>query len=305
MSKTTNRLYKWRKKQMNLLQIIEKQPIIPFIRETDLAIREPWYIPERRLLDYLLKYIQEGECIVKVSGTEYHLQKGDFCFIQPGDLHTLRGPSNSITPYVHMDIFFNQYRSQNFPTIQDQDELCQYKHLLQYKLNDLDHINVPVKLRLAHPITFREKMLKMIEISQNSDVLSILKAQHLATDLIMTIIRDHSSLHLQGVEQPQVLSWVEAYVSFHMQETITVEDLAQRAQLSPSRFNTVFKQKYGMSPHQYLLNRRVQHVQELLKTTNSSINRIAEYTGFADAQHLSKSFKKLVGCTPGAFRKKL
>ena len=39
-------------------------PVVPYIREADFAIRKPWYTPPRRLLDYLLLYVQEGECQV-------------------------------------------------------------------------------------------------------------------------------------------------------------------------------------------------------------------------------------------------
>ena len=57
-------------------------PVVPYIREADFAIRKPWYTPPRRLLDYLLLYVQEGECQVTVEGEELLLGSGDFCLIQ-------------------------------------------------------------------------------------------------------------------------------------------------------------------------------------------------------------------------------
>ena len=54
-------------------------PVVPYIREADFAIRRPWYTPPRRLLDYLLLYVQEGECQVVVEGDELLLSSGDFC----------------------------------------------------------------------------------------------------------------------------------------------------------------------------------------------------------------------------------
>jgi hypothetical protein len=43
------------------------EPVIPYIREADFAVRKPWYTPPRRLLDYLLLFVQEGEYLVNVE----------------------------------------------------------------------------------------------------------------------------------------------------------------------------------------------------------------------------------------------
>ena len=75
-------------------------PVVPYIREADFAVRTPWYTPPRRLLDYLLLYVQEGECQVVVEGEELLLGGGDFCLIQSNTLHSLRGLTETITPYA-------------------------------------------------------------------------------------------------------------------------------------------------------------------------------------------------------------
>jgi hypothetical protein len=56
-------------------------PVVPYIREADFAIRKPWYTPPRRLLDYLLLLVQEGQCLVEVEGEEPLLTAGDTCLI--------------------------------------------------------------------------------------------------------------------------------------------------------------------------------------------------------------------------------
>ena len=53
---------------MYLSEMLARQPIVPFIREGDFAVRAPWSVAARRLLDYLLVYIQEGECLFQVDG---------------------------------------------------------------------------------------------------------------------------------------------------------------------------------------------------------------------------------------------
>jgi transcriptional regulator GlxA family with amidase domain len=88
-------------------------------------------------------------------------------------------------------------------------------------------------------------------------------------------------------------------------EPLRVRDLAERAHLSQSHFSALFRQRFGMSPHQYLIHLRIQRAQELLRTTPHSLAYIAEQCGFADVHHLAKTFKRMNGISPGAYRGRL
>jgi AraC-like DNA-binding protein len=278
-------------------------PIVPFIRQSDFAVRKPWNIPERRLLDYLLIYIQEGHCLIHVEGVDYHCQAGDFCLIQPRDLHTLQGKTDTITPYAHLDIFYNPRREESFPSRPGQVDLSLVRHLIQPRLNDVHGIFVPVTFQPSQPVRFRDLMLKMIATWQHTDPLSQLEAQHIATEVILLLLKDYYASKHVVAQVPQSLSWIASYLSFHMSESLSVADMAKRAQLSPTHFSVVFRRHFGVSPHRYLLLMRVRHAEELLKSTDLSLLHIAEYTGFSDVHHFSKAFKKITGIAPGAFRK--
>lgn len=278
-------------------------PILPFIREADFAVRKPWDVPDRRLLDYLLVYVQEGQCLIQVEGTDYPCCEGDFFLIQPNEFHTLQGKTNTITPYVHMDIFYNPRREESFPSKPGQAELSPFKHLMQPRLNDISGICIPVKFRPSQAARFRDLMLKMVATWKQLDPLSQLEAQQLATDVVLLLLKDFYSAKYVVTQTPQSLNWITSYLSFHLAETLSVADMARRAQLSPSRFSAVFRQSFGLSPHKYLLRMRVEHAEELLKSTELSLQHIAEYTGFSDVHHFSKAFKKTTGLNPGEFRR--
>jgi len=277
-------------------------PIVPFIRQGDFAVRKPWHSPPRRLLDYLLIYIQEGHCLICVEETSYHFQAGEFCLVQPNDLHTLEGTTNTITPYVHMDIFYNPAREESFPTRPGQVDLSPYRHLLQPRLNDWNTIHIPVKFSPAHPAWFRETMLAMIGVWQHRDVIGQLEAQYHATALVLSLLKEQHQLTVETFQEPQSFNWVLSYLSFHLAEPLSVAEIAQHAHLSPSRFSKLFRQHFGLSPHQYLLHLRIQHAQSLLNRTNLTLEEVADYCGFADVHHFSKAFKKIVGYSPGVYR---
>jgi AraC-like DNA-binding protein len=292
------------KKLYDLLELILKQPIVPFIRQSEYAVRKPWKSPKRRLLDYLLIYIQEGNCQFWVDDMKYRFQGGDFCLIQPGSTNDLEGLTDTITPYAHFDIFYNADREASFPTMAGQIDLTAYEHLLQPRLNDIYGIDVPVRLQPRNPNKFRDLLLQIVELWQYREPLSQLKAQHLTTELIIILLEDHS-LTKPPINNSQLsFNWITSYFSFHLSEPITLQDMAARANMSPSRFSALFKKRFGTSPHQYLLDMRIRHARELLETTDLPQEKISAYCGFADIHHFSKAIKKRTGSPPGSFRNK-
>lgn len=277
-------------------------PVAPYIREADFAIRKPWFTPPRRLLDYLLLYVQKGECEVDVEGERLLLSDGDLCLIQPDTLHTLRGRTDTITPYLHLDVFFNPRRAEGFPTQGGQVSLSPHAHLVQPRLADLDWIDIPIRLSPINPVQFRTTLLKAVEAWQSGDVLSRLEADHQATTLVLSLFRQYGRLPDAAARGAHSLSWVPAYLSFNIGEPLTVAQMARRANLSPSRFSAVFRRRFGLSPHQYLLRLRIEHAQSMLTTTDLPLRDIAAACGFADEHHFSKAFKRMSGVSPGAYR---
>jgi AraC-like DNA-binding protein len=287
---------------LHLSEIMSKQPIVPYIRECDYAEREPWFMPERRLLDYLLIYIQEGQCLFRVDGEEYHFTSGDFCLIQPRSLNYLEGLTATRTPFAHFDIFYHAERESSFPTKAGQIDLSMYAHLVQPRLNDLLGVNIPVKFIPRNPLKFRNALLNMVECWQDRDPLKQLKAQSLAMELIISILEDNRQSGIQLDSSSPSLHWLSSYLSFHMMEPLTVQDMAKRANLSVSRFSALFKLQFGVPPHHFLLNMRINHAQELLRNSEFVQEEIAAFCGFADVHHFSKAFKSMVGLSPGRFR---
>lgn len=89
----------------------------------------------------------------------------------------------------------------------------------------------------------------------------------------------------------------------HLQEGITLEEVAQRVAMSYSWFRRIFKQYTGFSPHQYLLELKIQKAKDLLTTTNMSIKEIAFSAGFDNSEHFSSVFRNKTQLTPVSYRK--
>ncbi len=91
------------------------------------------------------------------------------------------------------------------------------------------------------------------------------------------------------------------YIADHCTRALRLEDICQAAGLSPSYLIRAFKQHYGMTPHAYLLNRRIQCSQHWLRQ-DRDLAEVALAAGFADQAHFQRTFKRQLAATPGQYR---
>ena len=94
------------------------------------------------------------------------------------------------------------------------------------------------------------------------------------------------------------LKRVLQYVDEHLAAKITLNDLATVAGLSRMHFAAQFRAAMGMRPHQYLLKRRIERAEDLLKQAEMSLVEIALTVGFQTQAHFTTVFKRFAGDTP-------
>ncbi|MBA2808876.1 helix-turn-helix domain-containing protein [Streptomyces sp. KM273126] len=97
----------------------------------------------------------------------------------------------------------------------------------------------------------------------------------------------------------EVLVWMEE----HLDEEVTVEQLAARAHMSPRTFARRFQQETGTTPYRWMLRQRVLQAQRLLEATDETMDAIADRTGFGTAAALRHQFVRSLGTTPQAYRR--
>jgi AraC-like DNA-binding protein len=91
------------------------------------------------------------------------------------------------------------------------------------------------------------------------------------------------------------------FIAENCTRSLKLEDICEAADLSASHLIRAFKQRYGMTPHAYLINRRIQYSRAQLRR-GRVIADVALDAGFADQAHLQRIFKRLVAATPGQYR---
>lgn len=92
------------------------------------------------------------------------------------------------------------------------------------------------------------------------------------------------------------------YIASNLDQKIRLETLAEMSGLSVQHFSRAFKQSIGMPPHCYILQRRIERAQHMLRNTQRPLSEIALLAGFSDQSHLSRHFRRMTGLSPSAIR---
>ena len=94
----------------------------------------------------------------------------------------------------------------------------------------------------------------------------------------------------------------KSYIKQHLEEDISVTQLAQQFYVAPSYFSKLFKKNTGEGCNNYIIRKRMEKAQSLLSSTNMKTGKIADLCGYKDVNYFSLAFKKYSGQSPLEYR---
>jgi AraC family transcriptional regulator len=109
----------------------------------------------------------------------------------------------------------------------------------------------------------------------------------------------------RGGLNSSTLRAVTDHIEAHLDEGISLHDLAELAEMSDYRFARRFRDSTGLPPHQYVLRRRIERAKALLRRKDLSILEVALSCGFSSQSHFAGAFRALAGVTPRGYRQSL
>lgn len=148
------------------------------------------------------------------------------------------------------------------------------KHLAEYIVADFEHIKENVKLA------------------------------ELAAKMLCTKLQQTGSQCFHEASIPLQLKQILEYLRHHMESKISIDNMADIAQCSPSTVMRLFQHHLNVTPIQWLLQFRIDQAAKLLATTRLSIGEIGRRVGVDDPYYFSKFFKKITGKTAREYRSK-
>lgn len=238
-------------------------------------------------LDYVPTYnkfyfILSGEGELTVDGKIYHPQPGEL-FLMPAGVR------------------------QSYRTINDNTYTKYWCHFTAESggVRLFDAVRVPLCVQPEDPAEMERLFAQLAAAHISDSPLAPLEEKARMLDILHIFLRLAAKEGLTYAESvpAEQLKQITDYISSHLSEEITLEDLAGLVHFHPNYFISFFRKYFGMPPLRYVSTARLERAKLLLKTTPDSVASIAEQTGFHGLYHFSKRFKNYTGYSPSDFRK--
>ena len=165
---------------------------------------------------------------------------------------------------------------------------------------------------LVEGIGIRDPMIsviaaRLVEELSHPGMSSRLLGDSMAHALTAQLLSRHSNFRSAGamdridIPAHKVRTAVE-YIEMHLTQDLSIDAVASAIGISPFRFARGFKKAIGRSPHQFLIERRIELAKDLLRTTEHKLVDIAQMVGFANQSHFAAVFRQRCQMTPKAYR---
>lgn len=178
-------------------------------------------------------------------------------------------------------------------------------HQVAFESVDPDRIELTPFFVQSNPLVY-QICLSLIQEFEADAANSKLYAESAATMLSIHLLRHHSTRHHGALSQKghppnHQLDRAIDYIHAHLTEDISLEAIANHLGISRYHLCRMFKRSLGVSPHQYVLQQRVEKAKLLLREGKLRMHEIAIACGFSHQSHFNYHFKRLTGATPREF----
>ena len=158
------------------------------------------------------------------------------------------------------------------------------------------------------PAALEMKMKQRFVFLESQMRQSTLESDLLLSEAVGSLLYElcRKQLGLFGASrQPEDCSGIAAaaaYIQLHFCEPLSVTELAQQSHLSKFYFIRLFRQNFGCTPYQFVIQKRLEEAKRLLHNAGLTVEEIAYHVGYGNPSNLIRDFRKNTGMTPGSYR---
>ena len=246
-------------------------------------------------------YVKEGSAMLHLAGKSPVLLRPGYLYIVPAyTMHSYECSGLFVHYYLHVYEGFksemNMEEQYDFPTevaANDDDEHTLQRMCEQHPQAQLPESN-PQAYDNATQFTSYVKRYRDMPLWQKMELRG-------AILLLFSRFMRQAVPHVWTTDER--LKRVIAYVHGHIGQTIGADELADVACLTKPYMIRLFKQELGISPLQYINQKKVERAQLLLYTSDMPVKEVAYALGFSDHSYFIRLFRKLTGLTPQEYRR--
>jgi len=240
--------------------------------------------------------VKSGRVNCHIGNIRHSLKEGDGIFINSGIIHSFEAPEEGIIPNI---LFSPKF-------LAPEDSLI-YKHYLEPLVNsDKSH------MVFKQEVSWQSRVLSLLNqiyfLCDRQETAWELDVQSLAGRILALLSRHKETfvtIEKAGVTplSQARLKRMTLYIEQHYSEKITLQDIANSADISKSEALRCFKNGVQASPFEYLNRYRLHLAKPLLTNTSRTITDVAESVGFESISYFDRLFKRAFGVTPKSLRK--
>ena len=261
----------------------------PFARTSLLHLQEvgilqalkPHTSKREKLQSYLCFVVENGEGELVYEGEKYELTAGDVVFI------------DCRKPYSHST-------GTNLWALQ----WCHFcgSSLVGIHAKYLERGGQPV-FTPADVVPFCQICQQLYDIAGSSDHIRDMKINEKLNSLLTLIMQEswHPKEQHEGRKRRNCID-VKNYLDEHFAERITLEELSATFYMDKYYLTKCFKEEYGVTINQYLLQMRITKAKQMLRFTDEKLETIGLECGIGTANYFSRTFKKIEGISPSEYR---
>jgi len=223
-----------------------------------------------------IEYIISGSGVINSNKKSFIVSKGDSYMLLEGNEHNYY--SDPDQPFQKIWFNFRGVLSREIIKI--------------YKLEDV------VLFKNVNTMPFIQEMHN---ICQKTNDPEIIKAE--ASCLFLKLIQFLAKNYQRITTTSDAVDMIRYYIDCNITKNIKLSDIADITHYTPEHIIRIFKRKYGITPHQYIINSKIRISLPMLQVPGKSIEEISNELSFSDPHHFSSLFENKIGMRPLTYRK--
>ncbi|GAA0891595.1 hypothetical protein GCM10009122_12740 [Fulvivirga kasyanovii] len=243
--------------------------------------------------------VQEGKAVFEVNEEHLYLDSNAFVFLNKGSQLSIKGEKKG----VFIILYFNNVLSELIA-----DSLFQRNSKPGKNIKDYHDYSLIEHVHYANA-SLKDFLPLLIDLGKSCASFHTLKADMLIRTILDNVILENfSAIQVSSklgvvknstrVSLYKRLSMAKAWVEQNHASAVTVEEMADIAMINPYHFIRIFKKTYGLTPHQYLIEVRIDKARLLLSERGRSVSSVCHAVGFDSLSSFSRLFKARVGVSP-------
>lgn len=231
-----------------------------------------------------LFYVLQGQGTFIIDNESFEVQENDLVIINPNVQHIEAQRKDETFEYIALGmdglVFTNQ-----------------------------EYVNSAQKYTLLNYDNYRKEILTylfaILDEMKRKDSNYEFVCQNLLEVFVVNLIR-RANKYLSAFAAKRTnkeCNFIKEYIDQHYSEELSLESLAELTYINKFYLAHAFKKTIGISPINYMIQKRIDEAKELLETTNYSISRISDIVGFSSQSYFSQVFQKNMQMSPNQYRK--